>query len=139
MPPSSRGLGRSPFKAKTGVRISLGAPYHKPARAFFLHKSNQIRDVHDLFTAKKATKIFKNQKTFFKKRLRSHSLFFSHDIFFLLSSHCWNFLVLIWINMFFHRIFGIIFMQIKQSANFEMKRHKTKNSQQPNHTCGKPK
>ena len=25
-PPSSRGLGRSPFKAKTGVRISLGAP-----------------------------------------------------------------------------------------------------------------
>ena len=28
-PPSSRGLGRSPFKAKTGVRISLGA--HKTA------------------------------------------------------------------------------------------------------------
>ena len=28
-PPSSRGLGRSPFKAKTGVRISLGA--HKIA------------------------------------------------------------------------------------------------------------
>ena len=25
MPPSSRGLGRSPFKAKTGVRISVGA------------------------------------------------------------------------------------------------------------------
>ena len=25
LPPSSRGLGRSPFKAKTGVRISLGA------------------------------------------------------------------------------------------------------------------
>ena len=26
MPPSSRGLGRGPFKAKTGVRIPLGAP-----------------------------------------------------------------------------------------------------------------
>ena len=26
LPPSSRGLGRSPFKAKTGVRISVGAP-----------------------------------------------------------------------------------------------------------------
>jgi hypothetical protein len=25
LPPSSRGLGRSPFKAKTGVRISVGA------------------------------------------------------------------------------------------------------------------
>ena len=25
LPPSSRGLGRSPFKAKTRVRISLGA------------------------------------------------------------------------------------------------------------------
>ena len=29
MPPSSRGLGRGPFKAKTGVRIPVGAhPYH---------------------------------------------------------------------------------------------------------------
>jgi hypothetical protein len=26
-PPSSRGLGRGPFKAKTGVRIPLGAQY----------------------------------------------------------------------------------------------------------------
>jgi hypothetical protein len=26
LPPSSRGLGRSPFKAKTGVRIPVGAP-----------------------------------------------------------------------------------------------------------------
>src|SRR4030043_1449127 len=25
-PPSSRGLGRCPFKAKTGIRIPLGAP-----------------------------------------------------------------------------------------------------------------
>ncbi len=25
MPPSSRGLGRGPFKAKTGIRIPLGA------------------------------------------------------------------------------------------------------------------
>ena len=25
LPPSSRGLGRSPFKAKTGVRIPVGA------------------------------------------------------------------------------------------------------------------
>jgi hypothetical protein len=25
-PPSSRGLGRSPLKAKTGVRVPLGAP-----------------------------------------------------------------------------------------------------------------
>jgi hypothetical protein len=28
-PPSSRGLGRSPFKAKTGVRISVGAQIKK--------------------------------------------------------------------------------------------------------------
>ena len=26
LPPSSRGLGRSPFKAKTSVRIRVGAP-----------------------------------------------------------------------------------------------------------------
>jgi hypothetical protein len=26
-PPSSRGPGRNPFKVKTGVRISVGAPY----------------------------------------------------------------------------------------------------------------
>ena len=29
LPPSSRGLGRSPFKAKTGVRISVGAHARK--------------------------------------------------------------------------------------------------------------
>src|SRR5512141_3001293 len=27
MPPSSRGPGRNPFKVKTGVRISMGAPH----------------------------------------------------------------------------------------------------------------
>ena len=30
-PPSSSGLGRGPFKAKTGVRISVGAPEKKRA------------------------------------------------------------------------------------------------------------
>jgi hypothetical protein len=28
-PPSSRGLGRGPLKAKTGVRVPLGAHTHK--------------------------------------------------------------------------------------------------------------
>ena len=38
MPPSSRGPGRSPFKAKTRVRISLGAPgSKKPVRAFLFN------------------------------------------------------------------------------------------------------
>ena len=37
MPPSSRGPGRSPFKAKTGVRISLGAP-GKARKGFFILK-----------------------------------------------------------------------------------------------------
>jgi hypothetical protein len=37
MPPSSRGLGRSPFKAKTGVRIPVEALAESRRKSGFLY------------------------------------------------------------------------------------------------------
>jgi hypothetical protein len=43
LPPSSRGLGRSPFKAKTGVRISVGAQAPDLSGAFLLTTSREMK------------------------------------------------------------------------------------------------
>ena len=38
-PPSSSGLGRSPLKAQTGVRVPLGAQINRLNKAVFFHYS----------------------------------------------------------------------------------------------------
>src|SRR5258708_2532255 len=52
MPPSSRGLGRNPFKVKTRIRIPLGAPddaRNNPPKpgGLFLLPGSRIRDEHE--------------------------------------------------------------------------------------------
>ena len=45
-PPSSRGLGRSPLKAKTGVRVPLGAYQKTTIIGRFLIQENRIAILH---------------------------------------------------------------------------------------------
>ena len=50
MPPSSRGPGRSPFKAKTGVRISLGAQSEKAHWGFFVLSNHGIVSMKEWYS-----------------------------------------------------------------------------------------
>jgi hypothetical protein len=66
MPPSSSGPGRSPFKAKTGVRISVGAlPKKRPpyGRSRCLITAHDLHDQHKIWRWKESLTL-RQKRTF---------------------------------------------------------------------------